>query len=176
MAGQIISKRCSKCKRIKSVAEFAKRSDRPSGYRSDCKECRRKYRQSEKGQAVSKRYARSEKRKLIGKRYRQTERGKQTRRKACAKYKKSKKGKAQCRIYAEQYRLRHPTRDAAREAVKAAIRNKQLPRPDSLQCSCGESAKQYHHHKGYATKHFLDVIAVCKNCHIKLHQNLGTAR
>lgn len=33
------SKQCSKCKQIKFLSEFNTRSDRPSGYRSDCRKC-----------------------------------------------------------------------------------------------------------------------------------------
>ena len=30
---------CSKCKEVKQISEFYKRSDRPFGYRSQCKKC-----------------------------------------------------------------------------------------------------------------------------------------
>ena len=36
------SKRCSKCKERKPLARFNTRSDRESGYRSDCKTCQYK--------------------------------------------------------------------------------------------------------------------------------------
>ena len=33
------SKQCSKCKETKALSEFNTRPDRPSGYRSECKQC-----------------------------------------------------------------------------------------------------------------------------------------
>ena len=39
----------------------------------------------------------------------------------------------------------------------------------TLQCSCGQQAKHYHHHKGYTKKHWLDVIPVCTKCHSIIH-------
>ena len=41
-----------------------------------------------------------------------------------------------------------------------------LPRPRDVACTgCGAQAAEYHHHKGYAPEHRLDVVAVCRSCH-----------
>ena len=39
MFGILARKRCSKCRAVKSLSEFSKKSDRTSGYASECKEC-----------------------------------------------------------------------------------------------------------------------------------------
>ena len=36
------TKQCSKCKEVKALSEFNTRSDRKSGYRSECKKCQYK--------------------------------------------------------------------------------------------------------------------------------------
>jgi hypothetical protein len=34
---------------------------------------------------------------------------------------------------------------------------------------CGTPAVIYHHHRGYAPEHWLDVVAMCQSCHGKRH-------
>jgi hypothetical protein len=54
----------------------------------------------------------------------------------------------------------------ARTTVNRAVRTGKLPRASTQQCvSCGQPAKEYHHHKGYAREHWLDVEPVCHQCH-----------
>lgn len=189
MAEQSISKTCRICKETKPISEFYKASGNRDGYKNECKVCTlkhdREYLRTDKGKQVHRRsslkYIQSEKGKVCRKQYRQTEKDKEIRRRASRKYYRTKKGKAKQRIYqqsdkgrevalkaANKYSISHPERIAARHAVRQAIKDGQLPHPDSLQCSCGEPAKQYHHHKGYAPEHWLDVIPVCRKCHDNL--------
>lgn len=60
-------------------------------------------------------------------------------------------------------------KDKARSAVVRAIRKGKLIRPDH--CSkCGKECKpEAHHHNGYEKSHRLDVIWVCRDCHIQQH-------
>lgn len=64
----------------------------------------------------------------------------------------------------------------ARQAVQYAIKIGKLPKVSTLFCvPCFsnirlEAAKQYHHHKGYAPEHQLDVIPVCIPCHNQLDE------
>ena len=111
----------------------------------------------------------SQKRKLYLKAYRQSEKGKA----AQKRYKQSQKGKANHRKTNIRYYNLHPERVRARDAVKMAIRNGRLPRPNNFQCSCSEQAEQYHHHKGYAQEHRLDVIPICKKCHIIIDRKIA---
>ena len=61
---------------------------------------------------------------------------------------------------------REPGGSAAYYAVREAIAAGRLPRPRDVACTgCGAQAAEYHHHKGYAPEHRLDVVAVCRSCH-----------
>jgi hypothetical protein len=59
---------------------------------------------------------------------------------------------------------------AARAAVREAMREGTLPRPDTLPCAgCGGTALEYHHHRGYSRQHWLSVTPLCKPCHTRVH-------
>lgn len=184
MAETIQTKRCSKCKQVKSVLQFSKHHNRKDGLQNYCKIClnatKKRYRQTKKGKATEKRYENSEKYKAYKKRYRQTEKGKATYRKAWCRYKQTDKYIAKCKRYKQtdkykakrkRYSVRYPERRKAKDAVHTSVRYGKLPRPDTLQCHyCPARAEQYHHHLGYEPKHWLDVIPVCFYCHTKLHK------
>ena len=57
----------------------------------------------------------------------------------------------------------------ARVSITGAIFKGTIPSAKELVCSCGEPAKEYHHFKGYETKHHRDVVAMCRPCHLELH-------
>lgn len=60
-------------------------------------------------------------------------------------------------------------RRRANWAVGNAVERGKLPRVRTLQCTyCPNQAQGYHHHKGYAPEHRLDVIPVCHPCHVAL--------
>lgn len=47
-----------------------------------------------------------------------------------------------------------------------AIKRGDLPKVQTRSCvRCGATATAYHHHRGYKSEHFLDVIPVCHDCH-----------
>lgn len=155
MADEIISKRCSKCKEIKPISEFHKNKVRKDGLQGYCKPCKKiyemTYQKTEKGKAAQKRHRKSDKRKASQKRYNQSE-----------------KGKANLRAKQERFNARHPNFIKAKHAVNNAIQVGKLPRPDNLRCHyCDHPAKHYHHYKGYAPEHWLDVVPVCVPCHVK---------
>lgn len=153
MSETIILKTCSKCKQTKQLTGFYKHQSTKDGHRPDCKSCFmkqcKKYRQTKQGKAMRQketaRYYKTEKGKATRKRYQQSEKGKVT-------YKHS--------------RIRHPECFKARRAVMRAITTGRLPRPNTRLCHyCPKPAQQYHHHKGYAPEHQLDVVPVCRKCH-----------
>lgn len=54
----------------------------------------------------------------------------------------------------------------ARLAVGHAVEYGRIPPARELLCAyCGEPAYEYHHHRGYARKYWLDVIPLCHPCH-----------
>lgn len=140
MAGDSIMKTCIKCHQEKSLPEFNKAKTCKDGHRTDCRVCRLKY---------LKEYNQTNKAKDSRKCYRQTEKGKAAN---------------------KRYYLRYPERCKAKSAVSYAIEIGKLPRTNILQCHyCPNKAKEYHHHKGYSFKHWLDVIPICISCHRKIH-------
>lgn len=153
MAEQSVSKRCSKCKEIKPLSEFYTDHSRKNGHQCYCKICSNKD---------------------VGK-YRQTEKGRKVSRRAVSKYEQTEKGKEHRKCRARK----HPEIIKARQHIADAIRWGKLPPAESLQCSCGEPAKHYHHWHGYEPEHWLDVIPVCVKCHTnrnkKTRQNICPA-
>lgn len=145
MTETIISKKCCACKQVKPISEFCPNRARKDGHQTDCKICHRKggkkYRQTELGRAMQKRYDRS------------------------------KKGKIRHVRYAKKYKAAHPEQVKAKTAVREAIRKGQLPPIHTQKCTCSKQAKDYHHHKGYAPEHWLNVIPLCKKCHNKPFQS-----
>jgi len=57
-------KRCSKCKKLLTIAEFHKSKNRKDYLCSYCKECVKKYRQSDKGKNIKGAWVRSERGKV----------------------------------------------------------------------------------------------------------------
>lgn len=166
MSETIQTKRCSKCKHFKPLSDFNKDRNRKDGYYPQCKVCRSKY---------QKKYGQTKKRKVVSNRYRNSEKGEITHRRNNLSYSKSKKGKATRSRYNKsdankashkKYYSRYPEHYKAVYAVNNAIRAGELPRPDTKMCHyCSKPAQQYHHHKGYAPEHWLDVVPVCIPCH-----------
>jgi len=148
MSETIITKTCRACKETKALAEFNKHPKMKDGHLNQCKLCRAKYMteyyKTEKGKSV-----------ILNNQY-------------C--YHATKKGKAAILRAAQLSKIRHPEQIKAKDAVKYAIKVGKLPRANKLVCHyCGNQAREYHHHKGYAPQHRLDVIQICSSCHKKQH-------
>jgi len=141
MAEQIITKKCCTCKQVKPVSEFYKKPDRKDGFRTSCKNCEKAYRQTPQRKVAVKRYW------------------------------KSKKGKITIRHNQLKHIAKFPERRKAKDAVHHAVEAGKLPYPKTLQCSyCPKQAEEYHH-PNYKPEHWLDVIPVCRKCHIKIHNS-----
>ncbi len=156
-----VTKTCSQCKETKPFTEFYKRDTAKDGYRKQCKDCCRKtvrsYAESEEGKIARARYENSTKGKATRYRYTQTPYAIQQTR----MYQKTNKFK----LVIQRYHEKHPDRYEARKAANHAVESGQLPRIRTQTCSCGHQAQHYHHHKGYAEEHWLDVIPICIKCH-----------
>ena len=60
----------------------------------------------------------------------------------------------------------NPEKVKARALVNQKVRFNRIPKASDLICnSCGNKAKQYHHHMGYDWKNRYNVIPVCVPCH-----------
>lgn len=65
-------------------------------------------------------------------------------------------------------RRRNPNKWRARYAVNDSIRRGDIPSALTLKCAhCGKPAHGYHHYMGYAREHWLTVIPLCFDCHLK---------
>ena len=159
MSGQVITKRCSVCKQIKTISEFYPRKDRRSGYRPQCKECGNAYGRSPKGRMEKQRYDISQKGREAARRHRKSESNKN----AQKRYRQSKKGI----LFQIQQRQRNRIQINARACVNQAVKRGTIPRPETLPCVrlCGNQAEEYHHHKGYEKPHHRDVVPICILCH-----------
>lgn len=62
-------------------------------------------------------------------------------------------------------RAMYPEHERAHQWVANAKRDGRLPSASSLKCRCGEQAREYHH-EDY--QHPERVIALCRDCHIKV--------
>jgi hypothetical protein len=61
-------------------------------------------------------------------------------------------------------------KERARDASNYAVRSGKIPSPKDQACSgCGCQAQEYHHHLGYAEENWLDVLPMCKKCHVQEH-------
>ena len=144
MSETIITKTCSNCNHVKPISDFYRLKDK---HRNICKSCCSIYK----------------------KLYRKTNRGKENHRKEVRRYNQTKKGNYVHGRACKKYRNQHPNRIKARKEIEKLVRTEQLLKASSLQCSCGNPAKEYHHHKGYKKEHWLDVIPVCYNCHSQIN-------
>lgn len=136
--------------------------------RKTIRTARKRYKQSEKGKTAIKRQAQSEKGRATIKRHQQSEKYKATKK----RYSKTKKGREVQITARKRFNTRHPEQIKAKDAVNHAVKSGRLPRPDSLQCHyCPAQAKEYHHYKGYAPEHRLDVVPVCIKCHNEIPKN-----
>lgn len=71
-----------------------------------------------------------------------------------------------------------PSRDGdrvqARQSVYYAVRRGRIPHPSTLACvHCGQPAKEYDHHLGYAAEHHYDVQPICRPCNIRVGFSRG---
>ena len=67
---------------------------------------------------------------------------------------------------------KYPEKVIARATVNHAVVIGKLPPAKTQKCvHCGEKAREYHHHKGYDIFHIMDVVPVCKKCHVLVEKS-----
>ena len=182
MSEPIETKRCAACKDEKALSEFGKSPRHRLGVKPCCKPCTAKYQKdyfqtksgkaaqtrgnrSPKGRTRTLRYQQTEKFKAAAKRYAQSEKGKKKRKEIKDRYLKTTKGRAMQLRRLRNTRLRHPLAVKARAAVSRAVRRGDLRAIKTQTCQgCGKQAVYWHHHKGYTSQYWLDVIALCHMC------------
>lgn len=162
-------KRCGACLRRLARSSFHRCRDRRDGLSWWCKSCARKWKLSPAGRRALWKYHRSEKGKATRLRYERSATHSATRR----AYLRSEAGRQAClRALQNQRNTRHGKRaNRARSAVAYALKTGRLQKPSRCE-SCGkrDSKLDAHHHRGYARRHYLDVIWLCRSpCHARQH-------
>ena len=149
MSEPIKTKKCCHCKQILPVSEFHKDRSQHDGFCPCCRFCH----------------------KQIQKRYRRSEKGKQNNILYQRRYRITEKGKQLCSQSYKRYCTRNPEKIKAKHKVNNAIRDGKMLPACHYWCFCGKQAEQYHH-PSYTPEHQLDVIPICRLCHIKLHREV----
>lgn len=179
-----LTKICPKCETEKATECFSKDRSTKDGLSCWCRLCRadsqRRRLQTEAGRAThraaAKRHRNTEHGRAKYLAYIKTEKAKESVRKSTRRYRQTERGKAKARENHRRYYQRHPEKERARARVNKLVSQGKIPRVNTLQCSqCEERAQQYHHHRGYEREFWLDVIPVCRECHIKLDRQLAIA-
>ncbi len=148
-------KQCPRCGKTKTSSAFAKCLSKKDGLQANCKRCRkaicRRWNISDEGRAYYNAYAKSDKGRAQRAAHARTPKAKAR----VTRYKASRRGTGEFE---------------ARAAVNHAVEKGRMPRARTLRCRhCGKQAHSYHHHKGYAVEHHLDVIPLCHQCHWNEH-------
>lgn len=180
MSNENLTKRCSICKNTKNVNEFNRDKSRADGFNHRCKPCFYKtqivYKQTPSGKKVHSRAKKKYRDSVHGKEkereYKNTAHYKTMSRSYSKKWQKSEKGRESIRLYA-RYRRKlesEKIKNIARDRVKYAVRKKVIPKVNTLPCDkCNKNANHYHHVNGYDQENWLNVIPLCRQCHIQAH-------
>ena len=142
---------CTKCGEFKSLDEFHKQKGRKFGRRPHCKECVKKYLQTDKGKDVHrkavKKYEQSDKGKENRKKYRQSEKGKENRR----EYAQSDKGKEAKKKGDKKYQQSDKGKEAQKKRRQSEKRKeymkeylKEYAQSDKGKEAKKKAAKKYH--------------------------------
>lgn len=149
------TKQCSKCRQIKDLELFFRRSDTSDGRRADCKVCKSKAdREYEKRPEVREKQRKQHK--AFFERHKE---------KIMQKYRQGMYKQIVLRSRAAWIE-RNPEAHSAHNSVRNAVVRGRLARISTRRCAhCGGQAHHYHHHNGYGPEHRLDVIPLCRKCH-----------
>ena len=135
-----------------------------------------RYQQSDKGKKTAAEYRHTDKYKATQKEWRESESGQESLRRAAKKHNATTVRKAGNVSNNKLFRERHPDKVRAQGAVSNAVRDGNLSRPDTCSnCSFNVSIvgpMQAHHHKGYEREFWLDIVWLCRRCHMTEHKKL----
>jgi len=179
------TKKCTKCKQVKSVSDFTKDASRRDGVSYTCRQCASGRVRAANAEYQKEYWTKNRDALLAKQRERyanRTEEDRLERNRRAVQYKArhhdeviqrtreyNARASATRIAYVERYREADPNRYAAAIAVKDAIRSRQLPPAKECVCAdCGGQAQHYHH-ESYAPEHRLDVVPLCASCHKKRH-------
>ena len=149
-----MKKMCSRCGKNKELDMFYKKYSSRNGYASECKACKlelcRKYRKTDKGRAVEERRRNTKKRKIY-----------------LEEYYQSDKYKERVRSRNKRYYKKNQNKILAHRKLNNLIRVGKLVKPQEC-FECGAVARLDAHHEDYSKP--LDVVWLCRSCHLKKHK------
>lgn len=67
---------------------------------------------------------------------------------------------------------KYPEKKKAKEAVKYAVKLGEIPKIKTQKCLCCDEQAIHYHHWSYEKEHWLDVIPLCRTCHVDIHNGL----
>jgi phosphate starvation-inducible protein PhoH len=122
-------------------------------------EWQKKYNQTKKGKEV---------RAKGDKKYAQTVKGKITQAKSSKKYQQSKKGKETTAKTKQKYKhsVKGKTTIQNQNFINNKIKSGKLVKTNVC-VDCGKGNTQFHHEKYHNPPKLIDIVEVCKNCHVK---------
>lgn len=161
-----MEKKCAGCNQVKDFSEFGRDKGRKDGLNVYCRIC---------VNAISKKWSQDnpDKRRASVNKWNQSH-VEQNRIKVKNWYRQHpeksnqwiKKHPEERIEITHRHRAKYPEKYKARSTVNNAILTGKLPCANTLTCTqCGNQASEYHHHNGYDSDHWLDVIPLCKACH-----------
>lgn len=175
-----MQKTCTNCKKTLSIDLFVICRRNKDGHGAKCKDCHK---------AICDNYVKANTTKRLKSSQEYYKRNKEKHRKLVTEWRKKNpevykeiKGryiannrdkilqyiKLHAREQMNRQRAMYPERYKARNKVNNAIASGKLPKASALPCYyCGGKASEYHHYKGYDLPNWLEVLPVCKGCHVK---------
>jgi hypothetical protein len=168
-------KKCANCEETKSFEEFRKSSRYKDGHYSRCKKCMQEYENTnldqEKKRESRKRY-RENNRERIREQDREAYQEDPDKFRAKArvsqkKYFQSEKGREKYKLEGLKLREKYPEKARARSLLSNAVCEGKIIRPSKCSLCGTDKGIIEGHHPDYSKP--LDVIWVCKSCHIMVH-------
>lgn len=168
---RLTHKACGHCKATLSIDSFQKDRQTATGYASYCRSCKAKrMREYNQRPEVKARQAERQRESYANntagrrdyiRRHNARPDVRAERRESWERWRATEHG----RSWQRQYERSRRAQNLAREAVRKALRNNVLVRPDRCgQCNA-KGRVEAHHHKGYGAERRLDVQWLCKTCH-----------
>ena len=199
---QVGLKVCPTCGYLLEIEEFSKNKSGADGLSSQCKECKRKQRQTDGGKIVNrkaakkygqtdegrqkhkisaKRYGQSPKGKVVAKKYSKTNKGKAAKIKAVKKYSKTIKGKITKAKAKIKYYSKNPSslRSHDPQFIEWAWKVKNKAKFTCRICGDNTGGNLNSHHKNSWDKHpdqrydINNGICLCEKCHKEFHKKYG---
>jgi predicted nucleic acid-binding Zn-ribbon protein len=167
-----MEKRCTKCGQTKDVSEFYGNKNAKDGLEWGCKKCKseqyyKRYKQDPKAILDrNRKYATSKA--GIENRSNWIERSKNKLHEYRVRYIHTKKGKEAVEKKIKRYNNEYPEKRYAKEVIHDLVRRGKLPRVNTLTCHrCHVNQAEHYHHPDYSKP--MDVIPLCVQCHIDIH-------